>query len=155
MSNISIIVRAIIFNEDKTKIILVRNKNQSFWYPPGGRWEHESENILECVTREVFEEVGIDVEPISFLYIREGRSKSNMSNSSLEIFWLCKFSNAKDLNKNHIDLDFEGSVVESEWFKKGDLKNLTVFPIELYERIWEDLSFICKEKDRFIGINIL
>ena len=42
---IRILARVIIYN--KSKILLVRNKGESFWYPPGGQWEYEKENTKE------------------------------------------------------------------------------------------------------------
>jgi len=46
---IRILARVVIYN--KGKILLVRNKGESFWYPPGGQWEYKKENIIEAARR--------------------------------------------------------------------------------------------------------
>lgn len=52
---------AIIFNEDKTKVLLVKRKDIPVWVLPGGGIE-PSESPEEAVKREVKEETGLDVE---------------------------------------------------------------------------------------------
>ncbi|MFH1956829.1 MAG: NUDIX domain-containing protein [Patescibacteria group bacterium] len=73
---IRILARVVIYN--KGKILLVRNKGESFWYPPGGQWEYEKENIIEAARREVEEEVGLKVNIEKLLYLQEFRPKKDL-----------------------------------------------------------------------------
>jgi 8-oxo-dGTP pyrophosphatase MutT (NUDIX family) len=53
----------LVFNDDG-KILMIKNKKQNKWLPPGG---HVDDNELPCraVAREVFEETGVTVRVLS------------------------------------------------------------------------------------------
>ncbi len=60
---------AIIYNKDKTKILLMRNKNRNYYMLPGGRIEF-SEKSIDAVKRELKEETGYDLD-FRFISIQE------------------------------------------------------------------------------------
>ncbi len=146
---IRIISRVVIYNPEKEKLILARNKGAKFWYAPGGGWEFAEENILEAAKREVKEEVGIDVEIDRLLYVQEFQESENRK--YFETFWLAKYTG--EINKNHIDLDPNGAVEEIKEFSKEESQDLKVFPDRLKNTFWENIKNIEKNEDPFIGVS--
>ena len=62
MTRLRVITRALIL--DGESVLLARNKDANFWYPPGGGWEFESESLKDSVSREVTEETGFKIEKL-------------------------------------------------------------------------------------------
>ena len=60
---------AVIVNEDK--ILIAQRAKDGFWEFPGGKID-EGESPMECVVREMKEELNIDIEVKKFLGIIEG-----------------------------------------------------------------------------------
>lgn len=147
--NVRILSRVVVYDNNLDKILLVRNKNCDFWYLPGGGWEYEKENILDCGVREVKEETGLEITIDKFMYIREYHDSP--VKIFFETFWLAHVNNSVDLNQNHIDMDPNGSVEEVRWFSREELQGITVFPDILKERFWLEVGNIYKDSDRFIG----
>lgn len=146
---IRIISRVVIYNPEKNKLILARNKNAKFWYAPGGGWEFEKENIKEAAQREVKEEVGIDVEIGKLLYVQEFQESPEQK--YFETFWLAEYSG--NIDNNHIDLDPNGAVEEIKEFTKEELQDLKVFPNRLKNTFWDLINNINENEDPFIGIS--
>ena len=149
MKKLRVISRAIIYS--KGKILLVKNKGENFWYPPGGEWNFQKENIIEAVKREVKEEAGLKIEIQRLLYVQEFHPLSNLI--FFEVFWLAKLSPKQRLNEKHKDLDKKGQVETTKWFSQKELKNLKVFPKRLKTTFWKKIHAIKKEEDPFIGIS--
>jgi ADP-ribose pyrophosphatase YjhB (NUDIX family) len=148
--NLKPIARVVTYDGRENKILLVRNKNASFWYAPGGHWEIDHENILECAKREMLEETGLHVDIERLIYAQEFHGMENVI--CLEIFWLAKLSHDQELNISHVDLDPYGEVEEVRWFKREDLQNLKVFPKRLQNTFWDNIGNLEKFEDPFIGI---
>lgn len=142
------LARVLVYDKNSDKILLIRNKNTDFWYVPGGGWEFETENILECGVREVKEETGLDIVIDKFMYLREYHELPNIC---LEMFWLAHPKNAVDLNKDHIDMDSNGKVEEARWFTQRELSPLTLFPDLLKNKFWSDVKKVSEDEDRFVG----
>ena len=51
---------AVIFDEDRKKILLTRRTDNGLWCLPGGKME-AGESVEECCQREVFEETGLEI----------------------------------------------------------------------------------------------
>ena len=93
--------RAIIVNK-KNQILLVSEDSPTIWHTPGG-WLDKSENLKECCEREVFEEIGIKIEPVHMLYISETfQTAENNSHGEnvhkVQAYFFCK----ADLSNFHI-----------------------------------------------------
>ena len=58
-------VRVVITNEEKNKILMVRqhHEDRDIWMVPGGGIE-EGENSIEAAVREAKEETGLDIEVV-------------------------------------------------------------------------------------------
>ena len=143
------LARVVVYDKNSQRILLIRNKNTDFWYVPGGGWEYEKENILECGVREVKEETGLDVVTDKFMYLREYHESPEKI--FFETFWLAHPKNTVDLNKDHVDMDLNGKVEEAKWFTQQELLRLTIFPEFLKNKFWSDVEKIGSDEDRFIG----
>lgn len=153
MKKIKPIARVIIYDKEANRILLVRNKGTSFWYAPGGGWEFEEENILECAKREVLEEAGLHVDIQKLLYVQEFHgSAEGVENVCLETFWLAYLSHEQKLNKEHIDIDPNGAVEEARWFTKDEIQSLKVFPDRLKTSFWENIQNFVTNEDPFLGV---
>lgn len=127
MKQLRPIARVVIIHDDQ--IMLVRNRNANFWYPPGGGWEFEGESLPECAKREVKEETNYDVTIDRMLWLSEFREKDMVY---LESFWLGTLnSNSHEAHRQHSDIDPNGAVAEVRWFSEEELVDLTVFPASL------------------------
>lgn len=131
-----IVTRVIIY--DKKKVLLCKNKNADFWYPPGGGWE-ENENIIECCKREVAEEVGMKVDIKDIMYVHEFYLKAE-NKRNLELFFFA-----------HLDSDsgkFLSKKGEKEcrWFSREDMATINAKPIFLRDQLWIDLEKFYKNK---------
>lgn len=149
--NVRILARVITYNFIEKKILLVRNKDTSFWYAPGGGWEYEKENILECAAREVKEEAGLDVQVLRLLYVQEFHATSETI--FFETFWLAKPVGDTKLSKLHIDLDPSGAVEEARWFSKEEVQELKVFPKRLKNTFWDKVDSLLDDEDPFVGVS--
>ncbi len=131
-----IVARVIIYN--KKKVLLCKNKNADFWYPPGGGWE-DNENLVECCKREVAEEVGMKVDIKDIMYVQEFYLKTE-DKRNLELFFLAHLEadSGKFLQKN--------GDKESRWFSREDMATINVKPIFMRDRLWIDLEKFDKNK---------
>ena len=149
--NIRILARVVIYNPEDNKILLVKNKGTNFWYAPGGGWEYDKENILQCAEREVTEEVGLSVEIKRILYLQEFHATED--SIFFETFWLAVPKAGTEINENHIDLDQNGQVETGRWFSKEELQDLKVFPKRLKNTFWDNIDKFIIEEDPFIGVS--
>lgn len=149
MKRITIIARAIVYNPKTKSILLVRKSGASFWHAPGGGL-NENENIKECAIREVFEETGLNIRIRRLLYAQELHDSGSRIN--FEFFWLAGLSGQQKLNKNHVDPDTDDGIVESGWFNKIQLQDITVYPKRLKESFWDNIGIISDSEDPFVGV---
>ena len=79
-------VSAIVFNKDRTKVLVQKREDLKIWTIPGGAVE-PNESPTEAVIRETKEETGVEVEPIriSGIYLRDIRFLE-----ALNITFVCK-----------------------------------------------------------------
>jgi len=150
MKTLKLIARIVTYDKHTNKILLVRNKNESFWYAPGGSWEFEAESIVECAKREVLEETGLHIEVQKLLYMQEFHGSKEII--CLEFFWLAKLSHEQNLNSSHIDLDPNGAVEEARWFSETELQYLKIFPKRLKDSFWKNIQTLGTSEDPFIGV---
>lgn len=148
---VKLLARTVTYDHDANKILLVKNKGANFWYAPGGGWEYEQENILECAKREVLEETGLHIEIEKLLYVQEFHE--SVDTIFFETFWLARLTHEQTLNTSHVDLDPNGSVEVAQWFGKDELEELKVFPNRLKNTFWENLSTTLLSEDPFIGVS--
>ncbi len=148
---IRLVTRVITYDRNSKKVLLVKNRDQDFWYPPGGGWDYDKENIVECAEREVFEETGLKVKIERLLYAQEFHDAPD--SISFETIWLARPTGEVRLNESHIDHDVDGKVEMEKWFSKEELQRIKVFPKRLQNTFWENVDRFLQDEDSFIGIN--
>lgn len=125
LSNKEIIItaRGIIIHDEKMLVVSIVNNN--FYCLAGGKLEPQKEDILECLDRELIEELGVKPEIGRLLYISTFFDKDNIKNMD----FIFEIKNSKD----YLDL---GSVHRTHSF-------------ELNEICWkgrdEDIKFLPKK----------
>lgn len=145
---IRIVTRSVIYKGKK--LLLVKNEGADFWYPPGGEWEHDQENIKEATVREAKEETGLKVSVDKLLYVQEFHPEE-AEVIFFEIFWLAEPLADEELVKKQSIQDPDGIVETAQWFSQKEIQDLRVFPEVLKERFWKDKEI--DREDPFIGVN--
>ena len=148
---IRLVTRVVTYDSNSKKILLVKNRDQDFWYPPGGGWDHDKENIIECAEREVLEETVLKIKIARLLYVQEFHDTSD--SISFETVWLAKPTEKVKLNELHIDHDVDGKVETAKWFSEKELQAVKIFPKRLQDTFWDNVGGFLKEEDPFIGVN--
>lgn len=147
MKKLRLNTRVLVYHENK--LLLVRNKNAHFWYPPGGGWEYEHETIQECAVREVYEETGYQINLRQMLWAQELRDHNQIY---FETFWLADLAkqNAQTTRglASHIDHDPAGMVAAAKWFTEAELQSLKIFP----EQAKRFANFTAAPSSVFLGI---
>ena len=132
-------------DQETARILLVRNRDASFWYPPGGGWVPEKETLEGCAARETKEETGVETHILRLLYVQE--FDPGNGDRHLELFWLATPTGVTELGP--VD-DTEGIVEESKWFSREELQSIELFPRRLKDRFWNDLSAALAVPNPFI-----
>ena len=65
---------AVIFDEDRRKVLLTRRMDNGLWCLPGGKME-AGESVEECCRREVFEETGLEIQTRRLIGIYSNRDQ--------------------------------------------------------------------------------
>ena len=146
-----IVTRVVTFDSESKKVLLVKNRDQDFWYPPGGGWDYDKENIVECAEREVYEETGLKIKIARLIYIQEFHDTPD--SVSFETVWLAEPSKGTKLDELHIDQDVDGKVEKARWFSKEEIQNKKVFPKRLQNTFWVNLDKLLVSEDPFIGVS--
>lgn len=148
MRKIRIVNRVIVYDDRIKRVLLVRNRGQDFWYPPGGGWEYEAEHIMGGAKREVKEETGLDVDIIRLLYVQEFHDKPD--SISFEIFWLAKPSEVADLKKVGLQKNDDGQVKNVRWFNEKEMRDIKVFPERLQSAFWKNINNALTQENPFL-----
>lgn len=146
-----LVTRVVTYDSENKRILLVKNRGQDFWYPPGGGWEYEKENIVECAEREVFEETGLRVKVSRLLYVQEFHENKDFI--SFETVWLAGPVDGTKLDELHVDRDVDGKVETAKWFSEDEMKEIKVFPKRLQDTFWDNLEKLLQDEDPFLGIS--
>ncbi len=143
---VRILCRAVVFDRKTEKILLVRNRAQQYWYPPGGGWK-EGEHLAQCVCRETEEESGIRITLVRLLYVQEFSPQPGETN--LELFWLAYPEGSTVLDPSHVDM--HGTVEERRWLSREELQSLVVFPKCLQAQFWINVNAVLAIPDPFLA----
>lgn len=125
-------VSALIFNKDKTKILLFYGNDTNYYLLPGGK-VHELENSMEAVKREISEEIGFKNLKFDFIGISEEMVKDNgVYIHQLTMTYKCIYEG------EIVEESFKS--IETEWinFKWVDLdkiKNYNIHPENILQFI--------------------
>lgn len=113
--------RAIIFRDDKLLLCKQGNPSRDFWTLPGGGL-YDGEKLEDCVIREVFEEVKLEVKIAQMLYIRE---MFDISRHRIEFYFLIR----EMFDTNAFDsIEPQNEIDEVGFFSLTDLRSMFVKP---------------------------
>lgn len=146
---VRIISRVVLFDPNSRKILLVRNEGADFWYPPGGGWQKNVEDIRSCAERELKEETGIEGVIQKLIYTQQFHESPGVI--FLEWFWLAYPAGETSLSERH--KDDHGIVSEARWFSEEEVANVKVFPQRLKSTFWSRIDAWPNEEDPFIGVS--
>jgi 8-oxo-dGTP diphosphatase len=104
--------------DDEERVLLTRRSVSPFqgqWVMPGGKIDL-GEPILKALHREVFEEVGLDVEVQGLVDVFEHLTPGEANNHFIILYYRCRpLSCAIDINHN------PGEVAEARWVPQDEL----------------------------------
>ena len=125
-------VRALVLKDNS--VLLVRHAHQDrppFWCFPGGLVE-ENEYLLFAVRRELVEETGISVEPLSVVAVQEFRKEK-----LLEVIFLCNYTGGTVSLGSDPDNSGPPVLVDARWVPIETLGSFQVHPAELIPHLIE------------------
>ena len=118
-------VSAIIYNKDKTKVLLFKVEDgRDFYLLPGGRIEF-NEDSLTAIKREIKEEIGYNLE-YELCSIEENFLKRNNENIMQYNFCYKAVYNGVIEKQDFNCLDHEGQTFH--WINISDIDNIKLFP---------------------------
>ncbi|GHV87108.1 DNA mismatch repair protein MutT [Spirochaetia bacterium] len=105
-----------------------RDTGEIYYSLPGGGQKPE-ELLTDTVKRECREELGIEIEPKSLVFIREGLNGEPYHR--IDLVFLCKY--IKEIENMVIEKDY--NQIGNEWIKIDNLMNITLYPLIIREEI--------------------
>lgn len=124
--------RAIILHGDKLLSMYRERDGRVFYTFPGGGAEG-NETGEECVVREVYEELGINVKPIKLAYVYENQL-------SIEHFYLCEWTSGEfgTGNGEEYQPDRNKGLYRPTMINIADIPNLPLMPPEVATAFCQD-----------------
>ncbi len=124
MNNIKIVCRAFILDE-KGSLVLTRKKGSSFWSLPGGKLEQNDKNLVNCLTREIREELDLSVEIKEIIHAQDLRKDNSVY---VEMIWKTEpISKLKVNSENILDIS-AGELEDVGLFSKKEVLDLDFKP---------------------------
>ena len=119
---------AIIYNKDKTKILLFKSSNRDFYMLPGGK-VNELESSEDAFKREVKEETGLEISIIDFKCFSECVvTDKEMTYQQVEAIYESSYND--EINNDEFN-GLEGNWILFKWFNINDLDNVLIEPKEI------------------------
>lgn len=119
---------AIIYNKDKTKILLFKSSNRDFYMLPGGK-VNELESSEDAFKREVKEETGLEISIIDFKCFSECVvTDKEMTYQQVEAIYEASYND--EINNDEFN-GLEGNWILFKRFNINDLDNVLIEPKEI------------------------
>ncbi len=116
---------AIIYNKDKTKILLFKSSNRDFYMIPGGK-VNELESSEDALKREVQEETGLEINIIDFKCFSECVvTDKEMTYQQVEAIYEASYND--EINNDEFN-GLEGNWILFKWFNINNLDNILIEP---------------------------
>lgn len=119
-----LVVRMLVQDQNE-RSLLVQNRGQDFWYPPGGGLE-PAETLAQAAVREVLEETGVRARVERLLFVVEFLDP-RLDEQNIEFFFLGTLEGYGDDGHEHA----------MRWFERREmLNNPAIFPTQLRQPEW-------------------
>ena len=137
-------VSAIIYNSDKTKILLFRGNDSDFYMLPGGK-VHELEKSEDAIRREIKEEIGFEDLEFEMAGVSEEIVKEKNIHQ-ITFTYKTKYKNEiKEEKFKSIETDW----INFEWVDVNKLNNYEIHPSNIikmldnsqFEHLVEEISY--------------
>ena len=130
---------AIIYNKDKTKILLFKSSNRDFYMLPGGQ-VNELESSEDALKREVKEETGLEISIIDFKCFSECVvTDKEMTYQQVEAIYEASYND--EINNDEFN-GLEGNWILFKWFNINDLDNVLIEPKEIKDMLKNNKNHI-------------
>ena len=130
---------AIIYNKDKTKILLFKSSNRDFYMLPGGK-VNELESSEDALKREVKEETGLEINIIDFKCFSECVvTDKEMTYQQVEAIYEASYND--EINNDEFN-GLEGNWILFKWFNINDLDNVLIEPKEIKDMLKNNKNHI-------------
>ena len=134
ISNLGKRVRAIIIQDEKVLLMHRVKHGHEYWVFPGGGVDKEDKSLEDGLKRECKEELGVDVE-IKSLFFKE----FDLYSKQTQYYYSCKIKSGElgtgtGPEWTNRDVDKYGTY-EIVWIPISELKDKTVYPFEVRDRI--------------------
>jgi len=120
--------KALIIKDGKMLAIKMDEDDDLFYIMPGGG-QNTGETLTDAVIREVAEETGIDINPVSLAFVIEGVHGEAFHR--VDFVFLCKYIGLSD----HPVLHGDKNQVGYEWLDIENLMNQPLYPSKLRKQI--------------------
>ena len=123
---------ALIYNKEKTKVLLFNIEGRDFYMLPGGRIEQLEESV-NTIKREIKEEIGYDNLDFSFLALSEEFvNAKGYDNHQLNIIYKAIYTdNIENLDFNGL----EGDWINFKWIDIKEINKIKIFPNDIKQII--------------------
>ncbi|MDQ0169436.1 ADP-ribose pyrophosphatase YjhB (NUDIX family) [Paenibacillus tundrae] len=115
--------------QDGRMLALKHKDDQDVYYTLPGGTQNAGEALTDAVKREVAEEIGVDVEPLSLEFVNEGVYGEALHR--VDFFFLCKYRGML----NHANLHNEPAHEAYEWLEIQDIMEQPLNPSKLRKQI--------------------
>ena len=137
-------VSAIIYNSDKTKILLFRGNDRNFYMLPGGK-VHELEKSEDAIRREIKEEIGFE----DLEFEMAGVSEEIVKEKNIHQITFTYKTIYKDEIKEEKFKSIETDWINFEWVDVNKLNNYEIHPSNIikmlnnskFEHLVEEISY--------------
>lgn len=131
-------VSAIIYNKDKSKILLFQMKDKDYYMLPGGRIEF-NEDSISAIKREIKEETNFDLE-YKFISIQENFVKRD----NINIMQYCFVYEAvlnEDIDLNEF-LCKDNNYQKFYWIDIKKLNDMLIFPVSTKDMVLKENDIV-------------
>ncbi|MFX3649919.1 MAG: NUDIX domain-containing protein [Paenibacillus sp.] len=122
--------KALIIKDGRMLAIRQEDNDEVIYILPGGS-QNAGETLTDAVKREVGEEIGVDVEPLSLEFVIEGVYGEALHRVDF-VFW-CEYIGLMEQDNSILLMD--DNQIEYEWLEINKLNQLPLFPSKLRKQI--------------------
>lgn len=118
----------IIYNNDKTKILLFKSENRNFYMLPGGK-VNKLESSEKTLKREIKEETGLNINITCFKTFSESLVTENgKTHQQVDAIYEAVYN--KEIENDEF-ISLEGKFISFKWFNIKDINKINIEPSKI------------------------